>query len=288
MTEVAAPPAHVSYSQLSSWLRCGKAYELERIIGVPSVLTWAQVAGSAVHEATERIDRGDITPVRDLWLDVFASVIERESERTDTSPEDWRATGRRTKALPTGEDYRFWKAQGAVMVNRWKSWRIANKQWVIATVTTPESSSVWDGIELPLVIRFDDVVTQGILDRLFVNDLTGELMVVDLKSGVWAPKDAGQQLGLYATGLEQLFGTRPQTGAYWMARTGAFASDPINLDHFSQDYWRQVTTKFSIAKSEGIFLPSPGMFCGSCSVRDYCATVGGRHAHLADSLSTDS
>ena len=282
---MAVAPAHVSYSQLSSWLRCGKAYELERVLKVPVTPTWAQVAGNAVHEATERIDRGDITPPRDLWMDVFADRIELEAERTGTDPATWRATGRRTKALPRGEDYRFFKSEGVMMVNRWKAWRLANKdKWQIATLTDDKGGTL-DGIELPLVIRFGEIAVQGVLDRLFV-DPDGDMLVVDLKSGNWAPKDAGQQLGVYATGVEQVFGLRPKQGAYWMARSGAFATPPLNLDHFSQHYWEHTVTRFAKAKTEDIFLPNPGMFCGSCSVRDYCATVGGSLAHLADSLAS--
>lgn len=289
MTEAPAPPAHVSYSQLSSWLRCGKAYELERVIHVPGVApTWAQVAGSAVHTGSERMDCGDITPVRDLWLDVFAEHIELEEERSGVSNSKWRATGRKTRALPHGEDFLYWKAEGAACLHRWKAWRAANKEkWQIVTLTVPGGTEKFDGIELPLNIRFGEVVVQAVVDRLFAN-AAGDLLVVDLKSGTWTPKDAGQQLGLYAAGIEQQFGVRPKTGAYWMARSGDFANPPMNLDHFSDHYWTQTTAQLAKAKAESIFLPNPGMFCGSCSVRDYCATQGGKLAHLADSLCADS
>ena len=282
-----AAPLHVSYSQISSWVRCGKAYELERVLKVPSFPSWAQVAGSAVHEATERMDRGDITPLRDLWLDVFATTITNYEERYEVAPPEWKVTGRKTKATPYGEDQRFWTTAGVQMLNRWKAWRVANKdKWQIVTLTAPGGTEKWDGIELPINTVFGDVAVQGVIDRLFADE-AGNLLVVDLKSGTWAPKDAGQQLGLYATGVEQIFGMRPAQGAYWMARTGTFSEPPKDLAHFSQHYWATLIEKFAKAKAESIYLPNPGMFCGSCGVRDYCATQGGSLAHLADSLSSE-
>ena len=286
MTEAApTAPAHVSYSQLSSWLRCGKAYELERVLRVPVAPTWAQVAGSAVHRATELLDEGDTTAPRDLWYDVFTETIELAEESSGVERTDWRASGRKSKTCPDGEDGRWWWHKGVVMVQSWKAWRLANKHLVIASVTNEEGTR--SGIELPLNIKFGDINVQAVLDRLFVDE-DGHALVVDLKSGSWAPKDAGQQLGLYATGVEQTYGFRPRTGAYWMSRTGTYSTPtPIPLDHFSQHYWTVVTGQLAAAKREGIFLPNPGMFCGSCSVRDYCATQGGKLAGIADILSSD-
>lgn len=285
--DLTTAPAHVSYSQLSSWVRCGKAYELERVLKVPSAPTWAQVAGNAVHTGTEEMDKGDAGPVRDIWQDVFTETIAEHEERSGIARTEWRATGRKTKAAPYGEDARWWWFEGAEMLNRWKVWRNANKdKWQIVTLKG-EGTATWEGIELPLNARFGEVAVQGVADRVFADE-HGQMVVVDIKSGSWAPKDQGQQLGLYATGIEQVFGVRPVTGAYWMARTGDFSFPPMRLDHFSEHYWTAAVTSFAKAKAERIYLPNPGMFCGSCSVRDYCATVGGSMAHTADSLSAES
>lgn len=50
-------PTHLSYSQLSDWLRCGKRYQLARILGLPETPAWWNVGGHAVHSATEAYDR---------------------------------------------------------------------------------------------------------------------------------------------------------------------------------------------------------------------------------------
>ena len=55
-------PAYVSYSAFTQWLKCQKQYELRRIHHVAELPSWALVGGSALHAATEVIDR-------ELWED---------------------------------------------------------------------------------------------------------------------------------------------------------------------------------------------------------------------------
>jgi putative RecB family exonuclease len=46
--------AHRSFSSFSSWIRCGKAWELERQLEAPSEPAWWFVGGSAFHSAAEK------------------------------------------------------------------------------------------------------------------------------------------------------------------------------------------------------------------------------------------
>jgi len=46
--------AHRSFSSFSSWIRCGKAWELERQLEAPSETAWWFVGGSAFHSAAEK------------------------------------------------------------------------------------------------------------------------------------------------------------------------------------------------------------------------------------------
>lgn len=50
-------PAHISHSQYSDYLRCGKAYQLKRILGLPESPAWWSIGGKGVHAATEAFDR---------------------------------------------------------------------------------------------------------------------------------------------------------------------------------------------------------------------------------------
>lgn len=49
--------AHESYSGLSDWLKCGKAYQLKRVLKLPEKPAWWNVGGKGVHAATEHYDR---------------------------------------------------------------------------------------------------------------------------------------------------------------------------------------------------------------------------------------
>lgn len=50
-------PAHVSYSQFTEWSKCGKAYELKKILGLSESPSWWSIGGHGVHSATEKYDR---------------------------------------------------------------------------------------------------------------------------------------------------------------------------------------------------------------------------------------
>lgn len=53
---IEAGPAYVSFSAFTSWLRCGKAYQLGRLFSVEEDPAWYFVGGSAVHSVTEQYD----------------------------------------------------------------------------------------------------------------------------------------------------------------------------------------------------------------------------------------
>jgi putative RecB family exonuclease len=46
--------AHRSFSSFTSYLRCGKAWQLERELQVPSEPAWWFVGGKAFHSAAEK------------------------------------------------------------------------------------------------------------------------------------------------------------------------------------------------------------------------------------------
>lgn len=50
-------PDQFSHSQINSWLRCGKAYQLERLIGAPTPPAVYLVVGNAMHTAIEEINK---------------------------------------------------------------------------------------------------------------------------------------------------------------------------------------------------------------------------------------
>lgn len=55
--EIGVGPAYRSYTSFSSWLSCGKAWQLSRVMEVPERPSWWLAGGKAVHTATEVYDR---------------------------------------------------------------------------------------------------------------------------------------------------------------------------------------------------------------------------------------
>ena len=52
---------HRSFSSFTSWVKCGKAWQLERELHVPSEGAWYFVGGSTFHLAVEKILKGEVT-----------------------------------------------------------------------------------------------------------------------------------------------------------------------------------------------------------------------------------
>lgn len=50
-------PEHFSHSQITSWLRCGKAYQLSRLVQAPEKPAVYLVSGNAMHSVIESINR---------------------------------------------------------------------------------------------------------------------------------------------------------------------------------------------------------------------------------------
>lgn len=51
---------HRSFSSFTSWVRCGKSWQLEREIKAPQSPAWYFVGGSAFHEAVEKYLRDEV------------------------------------------------------------------------------------------------------------------------------------------------------------------------------------------------------------------------------------
>jgi hypothetical protein len=258
---------YISHSAMSTWLGCGWQYYLTRIQHVPEAPSYWLAGGKAVHECTETYD---IQPEGFDPTEAFNEAWARNFKMADNGM-NWRAGGKATIKNPNKEDSQWWLENGPRMVDYWIQFR-ADSGWQIWD--TPEGIPAIE-TEMNQIVK--GVNIKAILDRIMVAP-TGELVIVDIKTGKSAPT-ALTQLGIYAILAEKTFGIRPQLGSYFMARTGELTT-PVNLDRYTESRLGSWVKGFEIAVTNKIFIPAPGFMCGTCPVNSSCYAVGGKDSHL--------
>lgn len=196
-----------------------------------------------------------------LWDSHWNAVKTRQTASTGQEEALWRAGGRATKENPNKEDGQWWDKNGRQMVQNWIDWR--DQSHGLQMWTTPNGEPA---IELVVNISLNDVPIKMALDRVMVTQ-AGELVVVDLKTGKNTPS-SDFQLGIYAVGMEIVFGNRPKYGTYWSAREGKL-TELKPLDRWSIETVTNIVTQFDKARREGIFVPNFD-HCKMCNFVSVC------------------
>lgn len=250
--------AHLSYSQVETLLTCGEKYRLTRIVGIPEDPAWWFLGGSAVHTATEKHDLGVDAPAEDLFA---SALLEQMAELPDGAA--IRASGRATKEWPGGEDEAWWRHHGPQFVQAWIDWRAKNPNLQLADINGQPA------VEVAVAARtHNSVDLKGYIDRIFQDTESGDLLIVDLKTGRNAPSSS-LQMDFYRYSLQHTLGLQARHGGFWMARQGV-----ISKIH---DLWRtdaqieDMLHKSRILIDNDIFIPHLGMLCGSCGVKEFCS-----------------
>lgn len=185
----------------------------------------------------------------------------------DNAGKPWRSGGRATKAYPNKEDKTWWMAEGPTLVHNYYTWRLKNPNldiWV-----TPEGTPA---IELGISVNLPgDVTLKSFIDRVFVDKVTGETMIVDLKTG--QPPKSGLQLAVYRTILQEQFGNAPTYGAYWMARSGTLDT-VYNLNQYPDEMIQRWMRDVKKAIDARVFVPNITNLCNTCGVQKYCYAFG--------------
>lgn len=195
------------------------------------------------------------------WEEAWQYQINERLIESGINQEEWKASGRKTKANPNKEDGIWWQNNGPEMVDRWIAWRNGEHPYKIW-----EPIQGRPAIELGVTPIWNNVAVQMHIDRVMVNE-DGELLIVDLKTGSRNPS-SDLQLAFYAAGIEATFGIRPKWGAYWMGRTGGI-KELVDLDNYTTDMIVELVTKFDTARKADIFLPNLN-HCVMCSFKDNC------------------
>ena len=174
-----------------------------------------------------------------------------------------RVGGRATKANPNKEDQHFWQSQGPKWVEGYIAWRNANPNWKIWKA--PDGNP---GIELALTPVVAGVPVKMIIDRVFYDITTGEIIIVDLKTSQQTPSSS-LQLGFYKLGLEQTFGVEVKWGNYYMAR-GNSTSEMVDLSEYTFDKMEYLIKQFDTSRKAGIFLPNTNNCQYLCGLTEHC------------------
>lgn len=264
---------HLSHSTATDYRECGEKVRLRKIEKIQGGPSWSLIGGSLVHSFTEAQDWYDFgrAPAGPLeWTkETFDAAIAAEEEKSGTSRDEWRASGRASEKWPNKENYDWWLLNGPVMVKNWKRF-LDGPHYQIALLDDQPA------IEVEFETLVGGVKTVGYIDRVLEHIATKELVVVDLKSGTRDPMSA-DQLGLYSIGLKRSRGVETTWGTYFMNRKGTTTLhyDLRKYHDGRMDYEYAATWRGIQA---GVFLPKVGPLCGSCGVREYCRAVDGPYA----------
>jgi len=280
-------PRHASYSQVSSYLTCGKQFQLERVVGVKGKPALYFAGGTTFHLLAEQYDRGELdawdvdAEVADVWEEVVAK------EDTDLPVSEWLKAGRVSKAWPDREDaaVSWWLANLSIQIQAYIKWRAEHPEWTFWRAPGGFGPGSYDeGIELPVSFDVDGIPVVGAIDRVLV--INGQLHIMDLKSGSREPEGT-LQLAMYATALEAMYGIRPEWGSYYMSRKGDLSS-PKFLGNWGTAQVHEAVRQYRRGVAAEVFIPHESNLCNGCRVAQWCTVRGGKDAAGVDPLSGSS
>lgn len=270
-------PSHVSHSQLTSWQRCGKAYQLGRLQGAPKTPAVWSFAGKAVHACIEQINiafaNNSDLDLNATWSQAWDETLAEEKSRSSVPVEQWRVGGRQSADKPNKEDTTWWYAEGLRQCAAYRTWLIKSGYTIHRIGDTVAAEIEVNG-------TFGGVAVKGYLDSILVDKPNDRLILTDYKSGTTVPTSYSQ-LSQYAATLKRTLGLEVTHGAYFMTRKTEL-TEPRNITLFTPEYFDSQFTQFRSGLEAGIFLPNPGQACFTCDVKSACFAVGGTDAWLYD------
>jgi hypothetical protein len=258
---VAKKPGHASYSSITGWTRCGEAWRLQKIEQTVEHPAWYSAGGSAFHTATEAYDLSPDPASFDVqaeWEKAFQTKIADTPTPTGLP---WRIGGRATKDWPNKEDDAWWNHHGPIMVQDYIGWRTGGNGWSLWHINGEPA------VEAGFTPLAGEVPVKMFIDRIMVTP-TGELVIVDLKTGKMKPQDGGLQLAFYRWGIKQVLGVEINYGAYYMSRTGSL-TELMDLSRFNNAFIEGMVTRYWNAISNDVFVPNTS-HCGTCGVSYAC------------------
>ena len=268
--------SHLSFSQMTSYMRCSKAYQLSRLQHAPQTPAVWSFAGRALHETLNDIHNhhftGDLPNIGVLWTKRFDEELTAQVEHTGVPPEQWKKAGRQTKDKPNREDVAWWRQDGLRQLQDYYAW-LRNSGWTLLGDGDAPFS------EIEVSGDFHGQHVKAFLDAVMVNP-QGLMTVVDFKSGTRTPKSP-IQLALYSVLLDQTMDLKVPYGSFMMTRKTEM-TDPIDLSRWNAEWFEGQFSRLRFAVDQGIFMPNVGDACFTCDVSDSCYANGGFQAFRYD------
>ncbi|MFT3877872.1 MAG: ATP-dependent DNA helicase [Propioniciclava sp.] len=265
------PEIRLSPSQLESVLTCPRQYFLSREATAEPPRSSTTLLGSVIHAVAERAAVGELTPetARDLLDQVWAGI---------PFPAAWLSASER--------------AEADAAVARFAAWQSGHEHADVI------------GVEVPFTARIEvdgrAVILTGTVDRL-ERTASGELRVIDFKTGRYAPTQAeaagSPQVGVYQLAIEaggfaeHAAPGRSAGGSLVYLRHGddawpkefrqpSLTEKPHlteNADELAYPTWvHHRIAQASRIIAEGSFEARAGDHCRRCAVRSSCPARSGQ------------
>ncbi|MFJ4438613.1 RecB family exonuclease [Streptomyces sp. NPDC088923] len=265
-----APPSSLSPSRASDFMQCPLLYRFRVIDRLPEKPSEAATRGTLVHAVLERL--------------FDAPAAERTAERaTALLPGQWeklRAARPELDALfaevedggapgSAGERLAAWLASAERLVERWFTLEDPTR-------LEPAEREMFVETSLDSGLRL-----RGIIDRVDVAPATGDVRIVDYKTGK-APRPqyaegALFQMKFYALVVWRLKGVVPRRlQLVYLGSGDVLTYDPVpgdleRVERKLHALWRAIEE----ATASGDWRPRPSKLCGWCDHRAVCPEFGG-------------
>jgi putative RecB family exonuclease len=260
------PPSSLSPSRAADFMRCPLLYRLRVIDRLPEKPSQAATRGTVVHAVLERLFDA---PAAERTADRARAMVAGEWERLRESRPELDELFAAAEGVADPAALATWLGSAEQLVERWFSLEDptrlepAERELYVETV-----------LESGLTLR-------GYVDRLDVAPATGDLRVVDYKTGkAPRPEYADEplfQMKFYALVLWRLRGVVPRRlQLVYLGSGDLLTYDPTETDLLRTErkllaLWEAITA----ATGSGDWRPKRGPLCGWCDHQAFCPEFGG-------------
>lgn len=261
-------PKRRSYSQLSSYARCGEAYRLTRLVRpkLPQRPAAWTAHGLAFHEAAETWERNDR---QEDFVELYSAAFDAQIEAfTEIQPNLWmwqRPWNKKTTELHIA-------AQKETGLEQARNYPQFIKNYGMDIL---RDENDMPAIEIGFELDFSGVPVVGYID--IVRQFGEQVIPVDIKTGNRVK--ANTQLGLYKIALEETYGMSVSHGEFLYTKGGRNTPnqaevEKVNLDQYTRPYFEEMFATLERGIQAEVFLPAPSDACGLCAVKSYCREKG--------------